>query len=69
MTELVFQVEEDPDGGFTARAVGESIFTEADTLEKLRENIRDAVNCHFENAAERPKIIRLHLTRDEVIAL
>jgi hypothetical protein len=47
MTELVFQVEEGPDGGSTARAVGESIFTEAETLEELRENIRDAVNCHF----------------------
>jgi predicted RNase H-like HicB family nuclease len=69
MTELVFQVEEDPDGGFTARAVGASIFTEADTLEELRENIRDAVNCHFDDAAERPKIVRLHFTRDEVIAL
>jgi predicted RNase H-like HicB family nuclease len=69
MTELVFQVEEDPDGGFTARAVGASIFTEADTLEELRENIRDAVNCHFDDAAARPKIVRLHFTRDEVIAL
>jgi predicted RNase H-like HicB family nuclease len=69
MTELVFHVEEDPDGGFTARAVGASIFTEADTLEELRENIRDAVNCHFDDAAERPKIVRLHFTRDEVIAL
>jgi len=51
MTELVFQVEEDPDGGYTARAVGEFVFTEADTLEKLRENIRDAVNCHFDEPA------------------
>jgi predicted RNase H-like HicB family nuclease len=57
MTEIVFQVEEDPDGGFTARAVGASIFTEADTLEELCQNIRDAVKCHYENAAERPKIL------------
>ena len=48
MIEIVFQVEEDPDGGYTAKAVGASIFTEADTIEQLRDNIRDAVNCHFD---------------------
>jgi len=69
MTELIFQVEEDPEGGYTAKAVGASIFTEADTLDELRENVRDAVNCHFERPEDRPKIIRLHVTRDEVIAL
>ena len=47
MTELLFLVEEDPEGGYTARAAGESIFTQADDLESLRENIRDAVRCHF----------------------
>ena len=66
---MVFIVEEDVDGGLTARAVGEAIFTEADTLEGLRDNIRDAVVCHFENPEDRPKIVRLHLTRDEVMAL
>ena len=69
MTEIVFQVEEDPDGGYTARAVGASIFTEADTIEQLRDNIRDAVNCHFDKIEARPKVVRLHFTRDEVIAL
>ena len=69
MTEIVFQVEEDPDGGFTARAVGASIFTEADTPEELRQNIRDAVKCHYENAADRPKLVRIHFVRDEVMAL
>ena len=69
MTELVFQIEEDPDGGYTAKGVGASIFTEADTLEQLRDSIRDAVTCHFEKPEDRPKIIRLHFTRDEVIAL
>jgi len=67
MGEIVFQVEEDPDGGFTARALGLSIFTEADTIEALRENVREAITCYFENPAERPKIIRLHFVRDEVI--
>jgi len=69
MTEIVFQVEEDPDGGFTARAVGASIFTEADTPEELRQNIRDAVMCHYENAGDRPKLVRIHFVRDEVMAL
>jgi ABC-type Zn2+ transport system substrate-binding protein/surface adhesin len=69
VTEIVFQVEEDPDGGLTAHAVGASIFTEADTLEELREKVRDAVTCHFEKPEERPKLVRLHFTRDEVIAL
>jgi len=59
MTEIVFQVEEDPDGGFTARAVGASIFTEADTPEELCQNISDAVKCHYENAADRPKALRI----------
>ncbi len=68
MTEIVFQVEEDPDGGYTARALGQSVFTEADTVEELREKIREAVTCHFENPDQRPKVIRLHFIRDEVIA-
>jgi hypothetical protein len=69
MTEIVFQIEEDPEGGFTARAIGDSIFTEADTVEELRAKVRDAVTCHFESSEERPRMIRLHFTRDEVIAL
>jgi hypothetical protein len=59
MSEIVFLVEDAPDGGFTARALGASIFTEADTLEALREAVRDAVACHFEDA-DRPRLIRLH---------
>ncbi|WP_250121468.1 hypothetical protein [Chroococcidiopsis sp. CCMEE 29] len=68
MTEIVFLVEDDPEGGYTARALGESIFTQADNLEILREMVRDAVHCHFPNEQSRPKIIRLHIVRDEVIA-
>ena len=59
MTELIFLLEEDPEGGFSARALAESIFTEADTLADLRRNIRDAVLCHFESEDERPKTVRL----------
>ena len=69
MTELIFIVEEDIDGGYTARAVGESIFTEGETLEELRTNVREAVECHFDDPAQRPKVLRLHVTRDEVVAL
>lgn len=68
MTEIVFLVEDDPEVGYTARALGESIFTQAENIESLKEMIRDAVDCHFE-AEEKPKIIRLHIVRDEVIAL
>lgn len=68
MSEIVFLVEEDPAGGFDARALSESIFTQADDLDTLRAKIRDAVRCHFPDEAERPKAIRLHFVRDEVIA-
>jgi hypothetical protein len=66
MTEIIFLVEEAPEGGYTARAVGASIFTEADDLEGLEHNVRDAVRCHFEEG-ERPRMVRLHFTREEVI--
>ncbi len=68
MTEIIFLVTEAPEGGYTARALGESIFTEADEMESLRQMIRDAVNCHFE-AGKAPKIIRLHFVKEEVIRL
>jgi len=47
MSEIVFIVEEAPEGGYTARALGEPIFTEADTMDELRRMVRDAVRCHF----------------------
>ena len=65
-TEIIFAVEESPEGGYEARALGYSIYTQAATLEELKEMLRDAVRCHFEEAA-RPRVIRLHLVRDEVI--
>ena len=68
MNEVIFVIEEAPEGGFTARAVGQSIFTEADTLETLHGNVRDAVRCHFDEE-HMPRLIRLHFTRDEVIAV
>jgi dephospho-CoA kinase len=67
MIEIIFLVEDDPDGGYIAKALGESIFTQADDLETLKEMIRDAVDCHF-TEEQKPKVIRLHIVRDEVIA-
>ena len=64
--EIIFTVEEAPEGGFVAQALGEAIVTEADTMDELREQVRDAVRCHFDDD-ERPVMIRLHLVRDEVI--
>ena len=68
MTELIFVVEEAPEGGFLTRALGVSIFTEADTLEELPGKVRDAVRCHFEEG-KAPKVVRLHHVREEVIAV
>lgn len=68
MSEIVFVVEEAPEGGFTARALGEAIFTEAETMDELRRMVRDAVLCHFPDASSRPKVIRLHTVKDEVLA-
>jgi len=69
MNEIIFLVEEAPEGGFTARALGQSIFTEADDLLSLEENVRDAIRCHFDNEDDRPRIVRLHFTREQVIAI
>jgi hypothetical protein len=66
MSEIIFVIEEAPEGGYTARALGASIVTEADTVEDIRAAIRDAVQCHFDGA-DVPRIIRLHFVRDEVM--
>ena len=68
MNEIIFLVEEAPESGYIARALGESIFTEADDLESLHQQVRDAVHCHFDEG-KTPKIIRLHFTREEVITV
>jgi hypothetical protein len=67
VNEIIFLVEESAEGGYVARALGVSIFTEADDLAMLHEHIRDAVRCHFDDA-ERPRVIRLHFVREEIIA-
>jgi hypothetical protein len=67
MNEIIFLVEDALEGGYSARAVGESIFTQAASAEELHARVRDAVRCHFDEGAA-PKLIRLHFVRDEVIA-
>ncbi|QQS28874.1 MAG: 2-oxoisovalerate dehydrogenase [Sphingobacteriales bacterium] len=65
-TEIIFIVEETPENAFTARALGYGIYTEADTLPELREMVRDAVLCHFEEN-NKPALIRLHFVKQELI--
>ena len=64
--EITFQVRESPEGGYEARAVGYSIFTQADDWQHLKDMMRDAVLCHFEEG-EAPRSIRVHLVQDGVI--
>jgi hypothetical protein len=66
-TEIIFAVEESPEGGYEAHALGHPIFTHAESMAELREMVRDAVRCHFEADAI-PAVIRLHFVRDEVIS-
>jgi hypothetical protein len=67
MSEIHFVVEEAPEGGFVARAVGEAIVTEADDISSLYAQVRDAVHCHFD-PERKPSLIHLHFSREEVIA-
>ena len=68
MSEIIFEVIEDMvDGGYVATALGYSIVTQANDLEELREAVKDAVQCHFEDPLHSPKMIRLHFVRDEVL--
>ena len=66
--ELIFLIEEDPEGGYSARALGQSIFVQGDTLDILKGNIKDALECHFDSKDNIPGIIRLHIVREEMFA-
>jgi hypothetical protein len=69
MSEIIFDVRPDEiEGGYIATALGYSIITQAETKEELHEMVRDAVRCHFDDAAQMPKVIRLHFVHDEVLA-
>ena len=65
-SEIIFSVQESPEGGYEAQALGHSIFTQADSMDQLKQMLRDAVACHFEGKS-RPSVIRLHMVKDEVI--
>ena len=67
MNEIMFLIEDDPEGGYSAQALGYSIFTEGETVEDVKENIADAVECHFGESLDMPKIIRLHFVREEIL--
>lgn len=68
MKEIIFLVQDSLETGFEARAIGESIFTEAETMDELKERIREAVRCHFEDS-NTPSIIRLHYVKEEMLAV
>lgn len=68
MSEIIFIIENSDEGGYTAKALGYSIYTEGETLEELKENIKDAVKCHID-VKELPHIVRLHMVKDEVMAI
>jgi hypothetical protein len=68
MKELIFLVEDDSESGFTARALGESIFTQGETLDELKQNVREAVLTHFDKD-KIPSVVRLHYVKDEILSI
>jgi len=68
VTEIIFEVTQDTDGGYSAEALGESIFTQADTWDELKTNVREAVQAFYFDSTP-PASIRLRLVRDEVLAV
>jgi len=66
--EIILLVKESPEGGYEARALGYSIFTEADTYEDLKHMVQDAVSCHFEPEL-RPRLVRLFLVKEDILAV
>jgi predicted RNase H-like HicB family nuclease len=68
MSELVFEVTQEEDGGFCAECLSEDIFTQGDTWEAVRKNVQEAVRAYYFDQTEAPKRIRLHLVRDELLA-
>jgi len=68
LEEIIFEVTEEHEGGFSARALGESIVTQGEDLEALKEAVRDAVICHFDEG-QAPRLIRLHLVKDFLVAV
>ena len=70
ISEIIFEVSEDEiDGGYSAGALGYGIHTQGETVEELRRNVTEAVECYFDGSMKRPRLVRLHFVRDEVLAL
>lgn len=67
-SEIIFEVQESAEGGYEARALGHGIFTQAESMADLKDVVRDAVRCYFEDDSERPPVIRLHMVKDELIS-
>ncbi|UWZ82153.1 2-phospho-L-lactate guanylyltransferase [Occallatibacter riparius] len=67
--EVIFEVREAEEGGYTARALGYAIFTEAETWDELRDNVREVTALHFEDEDVKPKIVQLHFIKDELVPL
>lgn len=68
MNEIIFEITEDASGGFSAEAIGESIFTQAESWDELKANVKEAVQAFYFDSTP-PRSIRLHLVRDEVLAI
>jgi hypothetical protein len=68
MNEIIFLVEESPEGGYSAEGLGHSIYTDGDTIPELKKNILDAVKCHFDDVHSCPGVIRLHYVKEETLA-
>jgi len=66
MEEVIFLVEESEEGGYIAKGLGVSIFTEAETIEALRDAVKEAVHCHYDD--NKARLIRLHVVKEEVFA-
>jgi predicted RNase H-like HicB family nuclease len=67
--ELIFEIRDAEEGGFYARALGHSIFTQGETWDELRGNVLEAVSLHFEDATARPRLVQMHYVKDELIPL
>ena len=67
--ELIFEVRDAEEGGYCARALGHSIFTQAESWEELRANVKEAATFHFEDSPEQPRLLQLHYVKDELIPL
>ena len=66
--EIVFSIAQEADGGFVAECLSQDIFTQGDTWDELRANVKEAVTAYFFDPPK-PTAIRLHLVRDEVLAV